>query len=196
MLALAGGCLTWATPTLTLTPDFDVHGDPGDTVGWGYTIVNDTGFYLLFDSSNFCGLDPNNPPFTADPAFADCNDPYNPPTAFGPQYGTYQDYIANNITLIAPNSTSSQSFDAGLMQGVGAYIIDPSAPSPAMDIGAVWVSYMEYNGNPFLGGTQVSGDIEMFANAQVDVVPEPATLGLAGGALLLLAALRRRVTRK
>ena len=185
ILGVLACCVVHADPTLMLIPSPDIAGAPGETIGWGYSITNDTTFYLLVDSSNFCGVG-------GDPAFTDCTTPYDPPFEFGPSYGTYQDYIASNLTIIAPLSTASESFDSTLMTGVGAYMIDPAAPMGAIDIGNVFVSYQEFNGDPLSGGTQASGDIEMSSPASVMVVPEPVTLALTGWGLLALGWARRR----
>ena len=51
---------------------------------------------------------------------------------------------------------------------------------------------MEFEGDPLAGGTQVSADIELSAQVEVQVVPEPATIGLAAGALLAMAVWSRK----
>jgi hypothetical protein len=186
--ALANG-VVHADPTLALTPASAIQGEPGQTVGWGFTIDNDTGYYLLVDSSNFCGIG-------GDPFFTDCTTTYDPPTEYGPAYGVYDDYIATNLTDIAPLSTLSVSFDPVAQTGVGAYVIDPAAPVGSVDQGNIFVSYMEFSGDPLAGGTQVSGDIEISASASVDVVPEPAVFSLTGFGVLLVAWAIRRSTRR
>jgi len=176
----------------TLDPaDGAISGAPGDTVGWGFTIQNNTDNYLLFDSSNFCGVG-------GDPQFTDCSVPYNPPTGFGPAFGTYTDYIANNFTEIAPGTSLTEAFDATLMTGVGAYTIDPGAQGGSLDSGNVYVSFQQFQGDPLAGGSQVGGDSELAAPASVLVtssatVPEPRTaFALAGALLLGLGFLRKR----
>jgi hypothetical protein len=162
-----------ASPLLTLTPaNGFIEGGPSETVGWGYTLSNDTSFYLLVDASYFCQLG-------EDPAFTTCTQ----------TLGTYTDFIASNLTIISPHSSTSQTFDPNFMTGVGSYTIDPSAPLYSMDTGSVVATYQEYMGNPLVSGTQVSGDIELSASAMVEAVPEPATLTLAGGSLLFLCGL-------
>jgi hypothetical protein len=168
-----------AAPTLALEPDGNVSGAPGQTVGWGFTITNDTGFFLLFDSSQFC--EPGQ-----DPQFTTCTQ----------TLGTYTDYIASNGTLVAPHGSASQTFNPSTMTGIGAYTIDPSAPLFATDSGSIIATYMEYQGDPFNGGTQASGDIEISAPASVTVnTPEPVSLLLVAAGLLVLGVQTRRCRR-
>ena len=170
---LAGSA--FASPLLTLNPaNGFIEGGPSETVGWGYTLSNDTPYYLLVDASYFCQVG-------QDPEFTTCTQ----------TLGTYTDFIAANLTIISPHSSTSQTFDPNFMSGVGSYTIDPSAPLYSIDTGDIVATYQEYMGNALVSGTQVSGDIELSASVMVEVVPEPATLTLAGGSLLFLWALRR-----
>lgn len=187
-LAVLTACGAYGSPMIMLVPSGNVTGAAGTTVGWGFQIVNDTGFFLAVDSSNFCGVG-------GDPFFTDCTTPYNPPVQFGPSFGTYIDFIAANGTVIAPNTTLTVNFNAGTQMGVGAYQINPGTPLGSVDTGNVFVSYQEFSGGPPGTGTQVSGDIEISAAATVTVgavptVPEPTTLGLAGMALIAIGGRR------
>lgn len=185
------GATALADPiTLALTPSGTVSGMPGDTVGWGYSIDNGSGDYLVVANSYFC--EPGE-----DPTLFNCSP--------GLGASTYQDFIAqnfaNNSTVINPGDTLGQSFDASSSSGVGEYMIDPSATPGQSDTGSIIVVYDLYDANPFIGpADQVGGDMEISASAEVDVtgtgtspVPEPATRGLVVAGLLLLALAYPRI---
>jgi hypothetical protein len=185
---LAAFCLAAADASPLLIPLSGgpvVSGAPGSTVGWGYQIVNDTNFFLLVDNSAFCGPG-------GDPQLNSCNSAYDGVTNFGPALGTYTDFIANNLTIISPNSTATQDFNLTSQLGIGSYKIDPTAmpgatdpANPATQTSNLFVTFQEFDGDPFAGGTQVSGDIEVSSPAEVEVsiTPEP------GAWLLMLCAL-------
>jgi hypothetical protein len=174
--------------TLALTPGpGTVSGLPGSTVGWGYSIDNDSSDYLLVANSYFCAG-------TENPLFTTC----------APSLGasTYNDFIANNSTLIAPDTTGVESFDAGTNSGVGEYIIDSAATAGETDIGSLVVVYDLFSGDPFTdpSATQIGGDMDLTAAAEVEVtgptsaVPEPGTpffLGLGLAALIAFDAVSK-----
>jgi hypothetical protein len=185
LLLVTVGCLAGNAEMVTITtmpPGGAVTGSPGQTVGWGFTITNSTADYLLFDASYFC--QPGQ-----DPEFTNCTQ----------GLGTYQDYIANNFTVIAPMSMLTESFNANTMTGFGAYNISPTAMVGATDSGNLVTTYMEFPTDPSNGGVNpVSGDIELSAPASVTVVaatPEPSSgilISLGGlGALLYRTRFRR-----
>jgi hypothetical protein len=174
-LLIVVGCLAGNAEMVMITtdpPGGAVTGSPGQTVGYGFTITNSTAYYLLFDNSYFC--EPGQ-----DPASTTCTQ----------SLGTYQDYIANNGTEIAPMSSLSESFNANTMTGFGAYNISPTAMVGATDSGNLVATYMEYQGDPFSGGTQVSGDIELSAPASVTVTPVSTTPEPSSAILAALAGL-------
>lgn len=185
VLLLTGGCVAgYGDPILVIDPKGGaVTGAPGQTVGWGFSVTNDTPYYLLFDASYFC--QPGQ-----DPQFTTCTQ----------TLGTYSDLIAYNFTEVAPMSTSpDQPFDLASMTGFGDYAISSTASVGSVDTGNLIATYMEYDGDPFDGGSQVSGDIEIDAPASVTVtgstpgVPEPSSWTmLAAGLAAVGWRLRRR----
>ena len=201
LIILAGTCCwhAYADITLTLDPSGTVSGAPGATVGWGFTISNDSGFYLLPSNSFFCEAG-------QDPQLTTCS----------PNLGasTYTDYITNDVfTDSAPIAPAglSQPFDTVAMTGVGAYMIDPAALGGWQDTGNLVIEYTEWSANPFLGaatqenttgGELGNGVFELSAAATINVaapstVPEPSTIWMLPTMLLAFAGClykRRRTT--
>jgi hypothetical protein len=166
--------------TLTLTPSSGtVSGLPGDAVGWGYSIDNETTDSLIVANSYFC--EPGQ-----DPLFTTCT----------PALGTYSDFIANSGTFLSPDGTADQSFDAGSSSGVGEYTINSFATAGEVDTGSIVVLYDLFDSD----FNQIGGTMELTAPVEVDVAgavttatPEPASVGLFAGGLLLLGALCRQI---
>jgi hypothetical protein len=184
-LAASAGCLPASPlqdPTLTLTPSPDLFGGPGSTVGWGFTIVNDTPDYLEFSSSQFC-LNP----VLLTPVLA-CTPPLT---------GVFNDIIVGNDPIIAPDSSLSEDFDPiGFTSGIGYFDIDPAAVPPSSDIGQIVLIYDGYDQDPNNGNaTQLLFSVPLAADASVTteaVVPEPATAGFVATALPILAVMARQ----
>ncbi len=175
-----------------------VSGLPGDTVGWDYTLDNNTSDYLVVAASQFCEAG-------QDPLFTTCS----------PSLGasTYTDFLSSNFILIAPGGSASAPFDPTTVpqSGVGEYTIDPSASAGQSDSGSITVVYDLFDADPTVGqanqicsNTNVNGvnvcDFEVSAAAEVDVAgatsaaPEPRLLllvGLCFGALILREAGRK-----
>ena len=166
-----------ADPVLILSPTGDMSGAPGATVGWGWSFVNDTPYYIEFSSNQFCDA-----PVILTPVLV-CN---------APTTGTYQDIVVGNDPIIAPNTTTPvENFDpVGLTTGIGYFQIDPAATAGASDVGQIVLTYDEYLLNPndpnCQTGCQVGFDIPVGAEASVTVAqvatPEPGggMLGLFG----------------
>jgi hypothetical protein len=172
------------TVSLSMTPSGTASGLPGSTVGWGFSLANGSSDYLLVSNSYFCESG-------QDPLFTTCTQ----------SLGTYNDFIANNFTLINPGDTATQSFDSSSSTGIGNYVISNSASAGQSDVGSIIVVYDLYTVSPEDPNFDPSadlvpgGDMEISANAEVDVtgissVPEPGSLVLLGSALVALAALR------
>jgi hypothetical protein len=192
LLGLSALCLTASADpiTLTLTPSGTVSGLPGDTVGWGYSIDNTSDDYLFVENSFFCAG-------AEDPLLTTCS----------PSLGasTYEDFIADNFTEIAPGQTLAQSFDPAAMTGVGEYSIDPLATAGQTDIGSVVIVYDLFTTDffsPDYTCCQIGGDMELTAAAEVQVngpvsaVPEPrSAIFLALGLALVICQAARNKAR-
>lgn len=182
----AFGLLAWvfpafATPSFSVTPSGTVSGQPGDTVGWGYSITNDTADVLLVSNTYFCQSG-------QDPLLTTCTQ----------QLGAYNDFAASNTTEVAPSGAANQSFDATTFSGIGDYVISSLATPGQSDVGFLVLVYDLYTCDPLTdcGATRIGGDVEMSAAAEVDVtgapgVPEPGTWILVSSALAILVPLRR-----
>lgn len=157
-----------ANTILTVTPS-TISGAPGSTVGWGFTIFNDTN-YLVVSSAAFTPASP---------------------------LGTFTDFIAQfNFIVVgpAPEATSvSQTFNLNALTGIGSYAISSAAPSGSVIAGQIVLSYDLFSRSPndpnFDPNTDtVSTGNPLSGAAQVNVgstVPEPASFGLVGVALLI-----------
>jgi hypothetical protein len=153
--------------------DGKIQGAPGQTIGWGFSLSSDpTNFIsvigsLLLDESD-------------------------------PTLGVYTDFIGaeggpDGGVLPPGDPAWAQVFDSSLGTGAGSYTIDPFVPIGAIDSGNLRVLFEVYSGDPrtcgscflFADGVQVPFQIE------VTPAPEPTTLWILGGSLLLLGRLRR-----
>jgi hypothetical protein len=210
ILALAIAVLyswgAYATPTLsvTLTPaNGAISGYPGQTVGWGVTITNNTAFWIIITGSFFCGAG-------GDPNFTDCSNgggapnpyvPYDGSSQFGTSFGPYTDYTAAppNFIELQPSGSGGETFGPQSFSpgnpgtGVGQYMILMTAPIGQTDTGNIFITFDEYAGDPIENPDRVGSD-EGSAAASVHIVPtpEPATFLLVGGSLAALAGLRLR----
>jgi hypothetical protein len=173
ILAAATALLAVSLPaaTLTLTPD-TISGVPGSTVGWGFSLNNDTADWIVIN-----GVAAN---------------------GFNPAFGTFTEFAASNFIVVAPNEIFSQSFNLPLMQGLGQFAIAAGAAPGDFSTGSFQVGFDRYSSDPLVNGG--AGFIDGLGSFQVpfarvnagDPVPEPATLALTGAALVALLTLRRR----
>ena len=172
LLALATG-ITAQAAIITLGPlGGSISGSAGTTVGWGYTVTNDsaTDWVVLTGSS------------------------FNTPAG----WGTYTDYAGLNYVVLAPLADSpQQAFDAVLMFGVGGFAIDPGAVTGSQATGNIQLDYDTYNDDPSVGTKLASGTAQAAAQVTVSdptATPEPGTMMLLGSGLLAfgLSRFRRR----
>jgi hypothetical protein len=170
-----------ASPILTLTPDADLFGAPGATVGWGFTITNDVD-YIEINSAQFC------------------DNPVNfPVVCISPTTGTFTDFISqfNDIIVGPPGGTDpdsvSQNFDPVALTGVGSFAIDPGALPSDSDVGEIVLTYTETTLDPNDPDSQFVSNGVFTADASVTVssaatTPEPSTAGLLALALAACGA--------
>jgi hypothetical protein len=174
ILAAALTCLPLVagSVTFTLSPvGGEISGSPGDTVGWGFTLDNETGDYLYVNYAEFVSG-----------------------TALGTPGDNSVDYSEAAGELgPSPYSTAytATGFDNATM-GIG-FLIDPSAVVGASWAGQVVLQYELYSTDPSIdGGMGDLGPFTASADAQIDIVapessvPEPA-VGWAAGVLGLAA---------
>ena len=178
--APAWGALILATDPLTGT----VAVQPGETTGWGFTLLSTDSNYYVLTGVEFCiGA--------AAPGVGTCNDT---------PVGTFTDFAsAVNGLIIAPAgpayspSPYTEAFDGLLQTGLGSYLAFPTT-SPQALIGTLYVYYDLYGGDPGAGGDQLGAGLSISHPAQVTIAeattatPEPSSLLLvsfAAAAFLL-----------
>lgn len=185
ILLLGSAVTSLATPvSFSLLPETgSLSGDPGSTVGWGFSLTNGTGDFLVVANSSFCDGGQN-------PVAGTC----------APHLGVYSDTVAGNATVLAPGSTMTQAFDLKSASGLGSYSIWSSAAPGQTDTGSLSLVYDLFDSNPFTGSaTQIGGDQMVSASAQVTVeaaataVPEPALPLISGVIVLGMLAIGRRL---
>ena len=162
-----------AGAVLTLIPSNGIiAGNPGTTVGWGFTITNSSD-YVVMTGAQFCG-NGSAPPF-CDP--------------LSPSLGTFTDFTGAQFLLIGPSPESisvTQSFDNAGRTGVGSFSIDSGAVPGSVATGLIELTYDLFSVTPNspdfnpLTDTISNGNF-LTAPAEVDVisaVPEPTSFSL------------------
>ena len=154
-----------------LPPDGAVQGAPGSTLGWGYTLQNQSSSFWLMPTELNAGT------------FLEAT-----PT------------LLFDFPILAPGASVTANFDpassTGLYQMTWDATVRPGFVNAGIfDLGAEW-----WSGNPLAGGQFVSDAPVESADYRATVtgaaVPEPGTIGLiAIGLSGLLAVARRRFGR-
>jgi hypothetical protein len=171
-IALTLTCSCWAGPySLTLLPGSSIQGNPGDTIGWGYSITNMSADFLL--------------PLTLDAGSF--------PSGFTP-------LNIFDFPEVAPNSTVTLDFSAVVTGtcasppcGIYQVTLGPSI-APGTTVNGFFDVFVElYDGDPFGGGTDLGTGADLTASYSAGSAPltsgtpEPATLGEIGMGLAVIA---------
>lgn len=174
LLAAAGASLLATAAhaaVLTLTPGV-LTAQPGQTAGWGFTLLNDDADnYLVITGTEF-----SLPPLSS--------------------FGSYVDLLGpRGLLVLAPQASLSEGYDALLGTGLGEFRLDAAARG-RLD-GEVRLHYLlsavDPNSATFDPDTHiVNFDASVSAQAAVQAVPEPASWTLFGAAAALALVVRRR----
>ena len=153
--------------TFNLLPaDGAIAGLPGSTIGWGYSIENQSSSLWLITA----GLDGG---------------------VF--QHGTPN--LIFDFPDVAPGGTVTVPFNAITSAGLYELTWDASAPSGFVNSGRFLLDAQWWDGDPFSGGNFVSNAPTASQFYSATVVPEPGTssvVALSGLLLVVVRAFRRR----
>jgi hypothetical protein len=175
---LAAGIAFAAIAPATAVFAFDpiggsLSGNPGATIGWGFSIQDTTEFVLVSESS-FC-------PTGSTASDLPCSS----------TIGTYTDF-STNIPVVGPSPDQpsvTQAFILATQQGYGSFHINTTATAGTVMSGEIAIVYDLFTGDPNSGGAQIGGDNFTFLPASITVtsaagVPEPSAMVPLGIALL------------
>jgi len=153
--------------TLSLLPAGGaIAGAPGSTIGWGYTIVNNSVTDWLMLTS-----------LSADPflhASADAS--------------------LFLFPVLAPGASQTVSYNASALQGLFQITWDVAAPVGFTNAGLFQIGGEFWDGDPFAGGNFLASAVTQSAAYTATVtspVPGASTLLLTGAGALALLAFRR-----
>jgi hypothetical protein len=179
ILLLASALSASATPVLTLFPT--APQGPGGTFGWGFTLVNDSG-YIEITNAQFC------------------LNPVNPPACTPSTLGTFTDFIsAVNDVIVGPPGAlddpdpASQPFDALAQTGIGSFHINSTALPGQTEVGEILLTYSMFDLDPNNPDATGPGtDFFVAAPTTISVAaiastPEPSTTGQLAFALIVMA---------
>jgi len=158
---------------LTLSPAA-IGAEPGQTAGWGFSLLNDDADnYLLVTGSEFTLAAPS-------------------------AFGSYADLLGARAdwVILAPLATLTEAYDALLRTGVGEFSFAPSADGRLS--GQVLLHYALFSADPNGLGfdpdqSLVDPDASASARASATALPEPGTWSLVTLAGLLALRSRRKL---
>jgi len=143
-------------------------GQPGQTVGWGFRLVNNSALYWLLVNSTDYAL-----------------------ASGASDIGSYTDIYGPNAAGIAPNGGFFQSYYSPTPgTGLGSYQIGDLIPVGSTTWGTIELTYSFWDGDPNGVGVPTGDDGTVIADASVTAIPVPPSLALV--ALGLLGLRRRR----
>jgi hypothetical protein len=150
--------------TFDLLPaDGAIAGGPGETIGWGYSIENQSTSLWLVTT----GLAPG---------------------SF--QFGTPD--VVFDFPIVAPASTVTMPFNAATSTGLMALTWDASAPLGTVEFGSFLLDAEWWDGDPFAGGTFAFAASPVSQPYQAAVAPEPSAAVLLSLGLFVAGGLARR----
>ncbi len=185
-LVLTGTGVAQASVLFTLDPPGGaVSGAPGDTVGWGFTVTNDSALeWIVVTGSTLYS-----------------NKDYDPGYTGATPWGIYTDLMSNSIsydTPLAPSSSLSLPFAPGVnpQTGAGSFAIDSATPYNDQAIGYIAFDYQIFTENPALN---YSAPYTFTSSPQINVAistPEPSTYALLCLSLGVVGYARRKLRSK
>ena len=143
LMVLACAPAAQAAPILLL-PDSDISGDAGSTIGWGYTLINESADWLVLtgiSAGSFSHATPDSSLF--------------------------------DFPILAPGASWSVAYDPGLLQGLFQLTWDALARRGFINTGLFVLSAEFWNDDPFAGGA-VIGAAPDFSAAYSATVTAPA----------------------